>query len=166
MAAQMCQLRLADRAWLCAESETESNLAILAPDDIGFEKPFRRLFIETDAAGHPTFPDQPDARAFLGAIINLAIDQKRVARIKELARTQTRPAPVRRALIACILRLDHAIGEIMARVAISRTNEFDGIDHGAIGASVLLSWVVQWSSSSASGFNQQPADKVPPARLD
>src|SRR5271165_2277700 len=147
MAAQMCHLRLADRAWLCAESETESNLAILAPDDIGFEKPFRRLFIETDAAGHPTFPDQPDARAFLGAIINLAIDQKRVARIKELARTQTRPAPVRRALIACILRLDHAIGVICARVSISRTNEFDGIDHGAIGASVLLSWVVQWSSS-------------------
>jgi hypothetical protein len=30
----------------------------------------------------------------------------------------------------------------------------------------LLSWMVQGSSSSASGINQQPADKVPPARLD
>jgi len=39
MAAQMCQLRLADRAWLCVGRETESNLAILAPEDIGFEKP-------------------------------------------------------------------------------------------------------------------------------
>ena len=144
MAAQMCQLRLADRAWLCAGSETESDLAILAPDDIGFEKPLRRLFIETDAAGHRTLPDQPDARAFLGAIINLAIDQKRVARIEELARTQTRPAPGRRALITRILRLDLAIGEIVARAAITGAIAFDGIDHGAIGASALWSWVMQW----------------------
>jgi hypothetical protein len=145
----MCQLRLADRAWLCVGRETESNLAIFAPDDIGFEKPLRRLFIETDAVGHRTLPNQPDARAILGAIINLAIDQQRVARIEELARPQTRPAPARRALIACILRLDHAIGEIVARVAITGAIAFDGIDHGTIGASILLSWVVQGSSSSA-----------------
>ena len=126
----------------------------------------RRLFIETDAAGHRTLPNQPDARAFLGAIINLAIDQKRVARIEKLARTQTRPAPGRRALITRILRLDHAIGEIVARAAITGAIAFDGIDHGAIGAFALLSWVVQRSSSLTSGFYQQPADRVPPARLD
>src|SRR5208337_87365 len=78
------------------------------------------LLIATSAIFHrgwlSTFAGQvqPNARAFLGAIINLAIDQKRVARIEELARPQTRPAPTRRALIACSLRLDHAIGEIMA----------------------------------------------------
>jgi len=53
MAAQMCQLRLADRAWLCAGSETESDLAILAPDDIGFEKPLRRLFAISDSIRPP-----------------------------------------------------------------------------------------------------------------
>ena len=35
----------------------------------------------------------------------------------------------------------------MARVAITGAIAFDGIDHGAIDASVLLSWMVQGSSS-------------------